>query len=353
MSTAPDRPLRVAVVGLGWVGTHRHLPWLRRARGIDLAGAIDHSPARVREAAARFRLRHAMVADHPEGVPWLAQVDAVTIATPPATHHALARAYLEAGKHVLLEKPMAMDPAQAHDLEQAAARAGRTLAVVHNFQFARSTSRMLELLQGGDLGELRAVSGVQLSNPARRLPAWYESLPLGLFTDESPHLLYLVRRLLGPDTELIRSELIPSRTRRRTPAFASLHLQARGIHAALAMHFEAPVSEWHLAVIGSERMAVVDIFRDVLVVVRNDGRHAATDILRTSTDALQSHLLGVLTSGLRLLAGRLAYGNDVVIARFAQSCRTGVAPEGISAADGVRVVELQQQVLASARSRAA
>ena len=353
MRPGEDRPLRVAVVGLGWVGTHRHLPWLRRAPGVEVAGGIDHSAARVEEAGPRFRLPRASAADGPEGVPWLDQVDAVTIATPPATHHPLARSYLEAGKHVLVEKPLAMDPVQARDLAQTAARTGRILAVVHNFQFARSTSRMLSLLGSGDLGELRAIDGLQLSNPSRRLPAWYESLPLGLFTDESPHLLYLARRLLGPTTILTHSELVPSRTGGRTPALASLHLEGGGVHASLAMHFEAPVSEWHLAVIGSERIAVVDLFRDVLVLVGNDGRHAAPDILRSSLEAVRSHLLGVLASGLRLGTGRLAYGNDTVIERFAGSCRSGLQPEGISAADGVGVVELQHQVQARSAFRAA
>src|SRR5207237_2722161 len=215
----------------------------RGARGGAGAGAIDPSAARVGKTAPRFRLPRASAGDGAEGVPWLDQVDAVTIATPPATHHPLARSYLEAGKHVLVEKPLAMDPVQARDLAQTAARTGRILAVVHNFQFARSTSRMLALLRSGDLGELRAVDGLQLSNPGRRLPAWYESLPLGLFTDESPHLLYLARRLLGPTTILTHSELVPSRTGGRTPALARLHPEGGAGHPSLATPFPAPARE--------------------------------------------------------------------------------------------------------------
>ena len=100
--------LRVAVVGLGWVGTHRHLPWLKRRSDVDVVGVIDHTPARVERAKSLFRISEGAVAEGPHAVHWLDRVDAVTIATPPATHFSLAAAYLQAGKDVLVEKPMAL-----------------------------------------------------------------------------------------------------------------------------------------------------------------------------------------------------------------------------------------------------
>jgi len=149
--------LRVAVVGLGWVGTHRHLPWLRASPGVQVVGVIDHSAARVDAARAAFRVPHGAAADGPAGVPWLDQVDAVTIATPPSTHDALAGAYLLAGKDVLLEKPMALEVDAARALAELAMSRGRVLAIVHNFQFARSTLRLRRLLASGSLGEVRAL----------------------------------------------------------------------------------------------------------------------------------------------------------------------------------------------------
>jgi hypothetical protein len=98
-------------------------------------------------------------------------------------------------------------------------------------------------------------------------------------------------------------------------------------------------------VLGSERLAVVDVFRDILVVVRNDRAHGGADILATSFDAVRGHLWGTLTSGLRLVTRRLAYGNDEVIRRFAAACLQGAPPAGITAADGCRVVEMQHAIL--------
>jgi len=71
--------LRVAVVGLGWVGTHRHLPWLKRRSDVDVVGVIDHTPARVERAKSLFRMTEGAVAEGPHAVHWLDRVDAVTI----------------------------------------------------------------------------------------------------------------------------------------------------------------------------------------------------------------------------------------------------------------------------------
>ena len=337
--------LRVAVVGLGWVGTHRHLPWLRPRADVDVVGVIDHTPARVERAQALFKVAEGAVAEGPHGVSWLDSVDAVTIATPPASHAPLAREYLLAGKDVLLEKPMALELDDARELAQLAEREGRIVAVVHNFQFTRSTIRLKKLLATGRMGEVHALWGAQLSNPRRRLPEWYESLPLGLFYDESPHFFYLVRSLLGPDLEMAVVHLVPGNPDRSTPAAITLLMRAGSTPAQISMNFVAPVSEWHLMVIGSEALAVLDVFRDVLVVTRNDREHLGRHILRTTADVMTSHLGGVARSGALNVIGRLAYGNDVVIARFVEACRTRIPPQDISASDGVDVVRLQHEVL--------
>jgi len=337
--------LRVAVVGLGWVGTHRHLPWLKRRSDVDVVGVIDHTPARVERAKSLFRITEGAVAEGPHAVHWLDRVDAVTIATPPATHFSLAAAYLQAGKDVLVEKPMALEVDQARELGDIARREGRILAVVHNFQFARSTLRLRKLIADGRLGEVQALWGSQLSNPRRRLPEWYESLPLGLFYDESPHFFYLVRALLGANPKIEVVHVVGGKDGRNTPAAITLLMRAGSIPAQISMNFVAPVSEWHLTVIGSRALAVLDVFRDVLVVTRNDREHLGRHVLRTTADVMTSHLGGVARSGALNFMGRLAYGNDVVIARFVEACRTRVPPKDIAADDGLAVVKLQHEVL--------
>jgi predicted dehydrogenase len=350
VSKAAARPrLRVAVVGLGWVATHRHLPTLKRNPDVEIVGVVDRCAEKADAVRRRFAIKRcAATPESPDRVDWRDEVDAVTIAAQPAAHHPLARAWLDAGKHVLLEKPMAMNVMECRDLEACAAHSGRTLGVVHNFQFARSVLKARAALKEGRLGELEGLWGVQLSNPRRRLPAWYEELPLGLFYDESPHFLYLLRAVTGSEIRLIDARVSPSRTGRATPHRVTAWLEGAGVPIQVDMAFEAPVSEWQLALVGTEAIAVIDIFRDILIVLPNDHAHTARDILQTSRHAIYAHLAGTFTSGLRILLNRLDYGNAEVVRRFVRAVRQGAEADAISATDGSRVVTLQHEVLALA-----
>jgi scyllo-inositol 2-dehydrogenase (NADP+) len=284
-------------------------------------------------------------------VPWLSDVDAVTIGTPPPTHVALARAALNAGKHVLMEKPMALAPAEAEDLREQAAREGLTLAIVHNFQFARSARVLRARIASGAFGTVTSVLALQLSHPLRRLPTWYEGLPFGLFYDESPHILYLIHSFAGEPT-LTSATAVPSSSGNATPAIVSAQFDCNGVPASLYMNFEAPLSEWHFCVMSNQRFAAIDIFRDVLVEMPHDGGHLAADILRSSTISTLTHWLGVIRSGALLYRKQLLYGNDEVVRRFAVALRTGTSPEGISSEDGLRVLRLQHAVMAAAQHSA-
>jgi scyllo-inositol 2-dehydrogenase (NADP+) len=347
MHTIPGARIRVASVGAGWVTRHRHIPVLQRSPDFDVVGVIDRDAGRARATAEQHHLRRWAGTPTLEAA-WLDEVDALTIGTPPATHFALARAALEAGKHVLMEKPVALRPDEAEELQETARRAGRTLAIVHNFQFARSAQTLRRRIQSGHFGRVTSVLALQLSNPRRRLPAWYETLPFGLFYDESPHLLYLIRSFAGEPT-LTHASVVPSPHGAVTPAVVSAQFDCAGIPASLYMNFEAPLSEWHLCVMSERRFAAIDVFRDVLVELPQDGGHAAADIMRSSGASTLTHWLGVLRSGWLLLRKRLLYGNEEVVRRFAQAVRSGSPPEGISIHDGLQVLRLQHAVMGATR----
>lgn len=338
--------IRIASIGLGWVTTNRHIPALRRCPQARLVGVIDHQPGRAESIAGQIKVPHWATAQSAAEVSWLDRVDAVTIGTPPRSHYSLVRSYLEAGKHVLVEKPMAMTVAEAEELSALAIERDRVLAVVHNFQFTRSVRRVKQMIEDGRIGEIRSIWAVQLSNPNRRLPTWYEQLPLGLFYDESPHFFYLLRALTGCDPEFRSIDVLQSRNGGHTPAKITALLDARGIPVQVDMNFDAPLSEWHIGVFGTRRAAFVDVFRDILVVVPNDGTHLGRDILRTSASAGWSHVAGTLKSGVLLMAGRLSYGNDEVVRNFCLACQgQRGALAGISAADGAAVVGMQHRVI--------
>jgi predicted dehydrogenase len=122
-------PLRCAVVGAGYLGRF-HAQKYAAIAGCTLAGVADPSAeARARIAA---ELGVPVFADHRE---LLGGVDAVSVATPTTLHHAIARDFLEAGAHALVEKPISATAAEARDLIRIAAARGRVLQVGHLERF--------------------------------------------------------------------------------------------------------------------------------------------------------------------------------------------------------------------------
>lgn len=339
--------LRVAAVGLGWVALHRHIPVMSRGADFEIIGVIDRSPGRAQYVMRKYGFRHYAETADLASVDWLRDADAVTVATAPMSHYPVLRQAIELGKHVLTEKPFTMTVAEGEELVTLAKARGLQLAIVHNFQFARATKLLQRDIRKGLLGTLRSVKAVQFGNPRRRLPSWYEQLPLGLMYDESPHLLYLLRAVVG-NMELVRSLTCPSTTGLNTPARLDAYFRAPGFRGPITMscNFESSVSEWYLIVIGDERLGIIDVFRDIYICLPNDGRHRTATVFRTSISAIGQHLIQNFTSGIPHLAGKLFYGNEEVFHRFAQAIRgatEGLAPIGPESA--LAVLRLQHAIV--------
>lgn len=356
-----SEPLRVLSIGLGWVATNRHLPVMADSPLYHVVGVADRRPERAEVAARTFKVaRHYAAPDLAEAdgvgkIPWFDEVEAVVIGASPFYHHALAKAALCAGKHVLTEKPFAMTVAEGEELVALANETGRTLAVVHNFQFARSTRRLLNDIQSGRIGRIRSVSGIVFGNPRRRLPEWYEELPLGLFYDESPHLYYLLRAVLPSPLRPVQCDIFSGTRGKTTPAqlsqwFTSNAEDGSTIPVHLSMNFESPLSEWHLQVHGENAFADVDIFRDIYLCLPNDGAHTAPTILRTSLQTTLQHWAQHFPCGLRHIAGRMWYGNEEVFRRFAEAVRAGRQPQDIGPEDALAILKLQHGAITSSRT---
>lgn len=352
------RPVRVAAVGLGWVTTHRHLPAMRATGLYDIVGVIDRRPGRAETVARSFDIPRYSTAAHLADVPWLDEVEAISIGTSPFSHYELMREAINRGKDAITEKPFTMSLAEGEDLVAAAREAGRVIGVVHNFQFARSLQRLERDIAAGRLGTIRAILAQQLGNPRRRLPEWYEDLPFGLFYDESPHFFYLLRCLAPGELSMLRADALPSTVGRASPAsiviqFTAAQADGAAIPVTMQMLFEAPVSEWHITVLGDRALGDVDIFRDIYVRLPNDRAHTTATVVRTSAYATMQHWAQHLTRGPRHLRGTLLYGNETVFERFARAVRAGTAAEAIGPEDALTILRMQHAVLTLCQMHAA
>lgn len=145
-------PLRIGLIGYGYWGPNlaRNLQQLPDVR---LVAAADLEATRLAEITRLYpEIRQATT----EAGELLANptLDAVVISTPARTHYALARLALEAGKHVLVEKPLAMSAAEARTLGDLAQACGRILMVGHTFEYNPAVWKIKELLGARSLGDL-------------------------------------------------------------------------------------------------------------------------------------------------------------------------------------------------------
>jgi scyllo-inositol 2-dehydrogenase (NADP+) len=315
-----------------------------------VAGISDSHADRAAALAKLHSIPQADVnpPDSIAGIRWLDDVDALVIATPPLSHGTLVNQALALGKHVLVEKPYVVNLAEGESAINEAERRGLILCVNHNFQFSRGFTKLTTDLESTRLGTVRGIYSLQLSNDTRRLPAWSETLPLGLFYDESPHVFYLVRRYAGEPVS-VRSVFAspPSDARKTTPHALTLELTGLTAPASIHIDFESPICEWFFAVLGDRGIGFVDLFRDIYSYLPNDGRHLMREVFTTSGLATLAHWKGFLSNGWAYVRHSLFYGFDAIYKNFATAIESS-DPEAIaahSASAGLAVNRLQRSVV--------
>jgi len=175
MSRSPG----VVVFGTGF-GCFTHVRALRNA-GFEVRAVVGRDPEKTRRRAELFEVPLALVSlDEALALP---DVDAVTIATPPHTHGAIALAALEAGKHLICEKPFARDVAEGEVLCEAADRAGFVALVGTEFRFDAGQATLARAIASGAIGEPRLATlllhvGVLAERDAV-LPDWWADAAQG------------------------------------------------------------------------------------------------------------------------------------------------------------------------------
>jgi predicted dehydrogenase len=176
-------------------------------------------------------------------------VDAVAIATPVHTHYMLARAALQAGKHVLVEKPLVDQVALAENLVEQARRCGRLLMVDHTFVYTGAVRHLKKLYDDGWLGNLWYIDSVRIN--------------LGLFQHDSnvvwdlaPHDLSIVMHLLGKDPVTVQATGA-CHTGNHVEDVAYLTLDfGNQLIAHFHVNWLSPVKVRHMIFGGSDRMVI-------------------------------------------------------------------------------------------------
>lgn len=211
--------LTAAVIGTGFIGPV-HIEGLRRA-GVRVAGVLGSSASRSLEAAQALGL--------PRGYTSLddllgdAEVDVVHITTPNRFHFAQASAALRAGKHVLCEKPLAMDSSESEELVQIARDSGLAAGVNYNLRYYPLCIEAAERRRAGEVGELVHVAGSYVQDWLFHETDFNwrvlgeEGGQLRAISDIGTHWLDLIHFITGREVEAVLADLKTVFSTRRRP----------------------------------------------------------------------------------------------------------------------------------------
>ena len=196
--------MRIGLIGAGNVGVNSHIPAIRANEGMAIVAVADPTPERLRAAADAAGLGEADL--HADWRDLLARedVEAVVVATPQRFRPAIVIAAANAGKNILAEKPLALTPADAQAMIDAARVNGVTLATVHNYHFMPVYRDIKDVLDAGEIGEpdvaiLNYLGVEDRPGTAAFVPRWRHSAAEsggGVLMDML-HVVYLANWFLG------------------------------------------------------------------------------------------------------------------------------------------------------------
>lgn len=334
-------PVRVGLVGCGRIArTHaRYVQALPAARLVAVCDPVESAAAALAKefgVAASFGDLASMLVE--------AEVEAVHVLTPPATHAAVAIAAMEGGAHVLVEKPLALDRAEADSMVAVARRTGRTLAVDHNRWFDPVVQRARDMLSSGRLGELVGVEVVQGAAVDEGRAAasaargdWRGDLPGGAMHDLAPHPAYLLRNFVGPIADVHVCSV------RRDGMLQEVRAVVRGERClgTLTISLRGRPFTNGVRLVGTAATVELNL-NNMTLIERRDRKvpKVVGKVLPNLEEAAQL-LAATITNGIAFVTGRQRYfpGMGILIDHFYRHLAAG-APAPTTGEEGADVVGL-------------
>ena len=233
-----NSPVRVALIGAGGIARYHIRQMLKLQSVIRVVSLCEPSETRALEAINVFL--EAGVPPPPNEPDWQelivrygGELDAVVILTPHALHHDQARACLEAGMDVLLEKPMVMTAAEAHSLIEARDRTGRLLVVAFQGSLSPQIRLASRLLRANEFGRILSISGLVWQDwGPNTVNTWRQQPALsggGFLFDTGAHLLNTVADLAGEDFSEVAAWFVQNDRPVETIAVAMGRLASGGL----------------------------------------------------------------------------------------------------------------------------
>src|SRR5271167_4220677 len=288
---ASSGKLRGAISGFGEVAARAHLPgWLTRER---IALTVVHDPISERRHEAIRLIKSVRVYDDFELMLDGEAPDFVDVASPPGLHHGAARAALNAGTHVLVEKPLALVLEEFDGLARLAAEKGRVLMCVHNWKYAPAYAAARRAIEEGRLGEIRFMSIDRLrTEPAGTGGSggkWRAAAASGggILIDHGWHVFYLMNWLLGGECPASVSARLDSPAGVEVDDVANVRIRfLGGAICRVHLSWRAPVRRTSALIYGER--ACIEIEGDRVTLTERSGKVEDLSVADIADDSYHS-----------------------------------------------------------------
>lgn len=214
------RKIRTAVIGAGFMGKV-HSEGIRRLGNVEIAAVVSAEEGHAREFADLIGVERS-TADY-RTVISDPSIEAVHVLTPNALHYPIAKAALEAGKHVLCEKPLTVSVREAEDLVKLAEQKGLANCVEHNLRYYPVVQHARQMVKNGDLGEVLIVQGTYAQDWLLYETDWNwridskENGALRAMGDIGSHWMDMIQHVTGLPISAVCADLQTFHTTRKRP----------------------------------------------------------------------------------------------------------------------------------------
>ena len=171
----PAKKVRVGIIGCGGIANGKHMPSLSRLPEVEMIAFCDIIRDKAENAAATYGTPNAKVFEDYRELLAMAEIDVVHVLTPNISHSFITVDALNAGKHVMCEKPMAINYAEGKKMLEAAKKTGKKLTVGYQTRYATDSRYLKECVKAGELGEIYYARALAVRR--RAVPTW------GVFLD--------------------------------------------------------------------------------------------------------------------------------------------------------------------------
>ena len=191
--------VRYAVVGVGWIAQSVFLPGVRHTGNSEVVALVTGHEEKANRVGEKYGVEKVYLYEELDGLLESGKTDAVYLATPNFDHVEYAVKILEAGVHLLLEKPMAVGVEECERIIRAAESSGAKLMVAYRLHFEPGTLKAIERVRAGEIGKVRFFNSsfsqqVSGQNHRARHGFWAGPVP-----DMGPYPLNMVRNLFGAE----------------------------------------------------------------------------------------------------------------------------------------------------------